>query len=204
MRHHGHQDQHRGGHVQLQLRHGEHDEHQPQRRRHEQPEHVAPGVDDVAHVPAHRSLVARQQVGLFAGHHALAAVGHPRRGARPCSALRSSRLSLGPASDLRRARASAEVIGAGATGPAPRLSRALGRRPALGGGRSATRGGSVRADGDAASSAPSLSSGSSSLPFLRPSSFTSARLLRAGGPGCETAGAAVRGRRRSCMTGCVG
>src|SRR5947209_5475545 len=33
------------------------------------------------------------------------------------SALRSSRLSLGPASDLRRARASAAVIGAGATGP---------------------------------------------------------------------------------------
>src|ERR1700747_1320379 len=39
--------------------------------------------------------------------------------ARPAafSPLRSRRLSVGPASDLRRARASDAVIGAGATGP---------------------------------------------------------------------------------------
>ena len=44
---------------------------------------------------------------------------------------------------------------------------------------------SSSADGDAASSAPPLSSGLSPSPFLRPSSFTSARLLRtAGRPAC--------------------
>src|SRR5271157_3900813 len=46
--------------------------------------------------------------------------------ARPAvlSALRSSRLSLGPVSDLRRARASDAVMGAGATGPFLALRRA--------------------------------------------------------------------------------
>ena len=74
--HDRHQHQHRGGDVELQLRDGEHDEQQTQRRRHEQPEHVAAGVHHVAHVAAHRALVARQQVGLLAGHHAFAAIGH--------------------------------------------------------------------------------------------------------------------------------
>ena len=45
--------------------------------RHEEAEQVAPGIDDVAHITAHRSLVAGQQVCLFAGHHAFAAIGHP-------------------------------------------------------------------------------------------------------------------------------
>src|ERR1700733_7434670 len=50
-------------------------------------------------------------------------------------ARRSSRLSLGPANDFRRARASEEVIGAGATGPLRRGGGATSRRgAALGGG----------------------------------------------------------------------
>ena len=96
--------------------HGEHDEDQEQRRRHEQAEQVAPRVDDVADVAAHRALVARQQVVLVAGHHLLAAVGH--RG--PALQLLGLALLLGqrrPRISLRRLRASAVVIGAGATGP---------------------------------------------------------------------------------------
>ena len=40
------------------------------------PSIVAAGVDDVADVAPHRTLVARQQVGLLAGHHPLPAVAH--------------------------------------------------------------------------------------------------------------------------------
>ena len=47
------------------------------------PSTIAARVDDVADVRAHRALVARQQVGVFAGHHPLAAIGHRRRDARP-------------------------------------------------------------------------------------------------------------------------
>ena len=43
---------------------------------HEQAEHVAARVDDVADVAAHRALVAGQQVGVLAGHHLFAALGH--------------------------------------------------------------------------------------------------------------------------------
>src|ERR1700745_1231384 len=96
-------------------------------------------------------------------------------------ARRSSRLSLGPANDFRRARASEEVIGAGATGP---LRRAGARRVAGGG----ALGGVVSEPRDAASEAPPASAGvwppawppTASTSFLRPSSFTFARLLRTG------------------------
>src|SRR6201996_3669687 len=105
-------------------------------------------------------------------------------------ARRSSRLSLGPANDFRRARASAEVIGAGATGP---LRRAAALR--LGVGRPL---GAVlcepRDDCDSDESVDSPSAGVCApswspaalavfSSFLRPSSFTLARLLRSGGSG---------------------
>ena len=94
------------------------------------------------------------------------------------SALRSSRLSLGPASDLRRARASEAVMGAGATGPFFVLRLASVR---LGVGR--PLGSVLRVPCDVASIEPAVSSStrpsaSSSWPLLRPSSFTVARLLR--------------------------
>jgi hypothetical protein len=55
---------------------GEHDEQQRQGRRHEQPEHVAAGIHDVADEPAHRTLIACQKVALVAGHHALPSIRH--------------------------------------------------------------------------------------------------------------------------------
>ena len=70
-----------------------HDEDHEQRRRHEQPQQVAAGVDDVAHVRLDRSLVAGQQVGLFAGHHLFAAVVHPHAAFDPLGlALRPAEL----------------------------------------------------------------------------------------------------------------
>src|ERR1700733_1503729 len=96
-------------------------------------------------------------------------------------ARRSSRLSFWPANDFRRARASAAVIGAGATGPL-RLAAAL----RLGVGR--PLGAVVGEPPDApdadesadSESSPACASRSPSAPtfFLRPSSFTFARLLR--------------------------
>src|ERR1700752_1074953 len=91
-------------------------------------------------------------------------------------ARRSSRLSLGPANDFRRARASAEVIGAGATGP---LRRAAALR--LGVGRPL---GAVvcepRDDADASPASVGWSPAALAVPasLLRPSSLTPARLLR--------------------------
>src|SRR5271156_234780 len=89
---------------------------------------------------------------------------------------RSSRLSLGPASDFRRARASDEVIGAGATGPLrPALRRGVGRPL----GAVVCRGAAPKAS--AASTVIWASSRSSVTPasFFRPSSLTLARLLPA-------------------------
>src|ERR1700675_199657 len=99
------------------------------------------------------------------------------------SALRSSRLSLGPASDLRRARASEAVMGAGATGPFCRLVASL----RLGVGR--PLGPVLRRAPESNRSIPALALPSaasstttswlpSSWPFLRPGSFTVVRLLR--------------------------
>ena len=122
MHHDSHQHQHRRRDVELQLRDGEHDEQQRQRRRHEQPEHVAAGVHHVADdtgVPG----PGRAAAGSARRRPSCAPADPPSgRDALHCAALRSSRLSLGPANDFRRARASAEVIGAGATGPLRRAA----------------------------------------------------------------------------------
>src|ERR1700730_11235037 len=88
---------------------------------------------------------------------------------------RSARLSFGPDSALRRARAADAVMGAGTTGPLVRLVAVL----RLGVGRPL---GSVLRDPRGASvpevaSTMGLSSGVAT-PFLRPSSFTVVRLLR--------------------------
>src|SRR5690242_14760013 len=103
--------------------------------------------------------------------------------ARPTalSARRSSRLSLGPASDLRRARASEAVMGAGAIGPFLVLRRAslrLGVGRPLGPVRCASLPAPEAPATPAAAGAAALSSRSVSWPFLRPNSFTVARLLR--------------------------
>src|SRR5262249_13059878 len=100
----------------------------------------------------------------------------------------SSRLSLGPASDLRRARASEAVLGAGATGPflVPRLvvaSSRLGVGRPLGSVLRDPRGGPVREPAPESARKPAESSGVAGAPapsswsFLRPGSFTLARLL---------------------------
>src|SRR5690348_15508764 len=93
------------------------------------------------------------------------------RRAELCS-LRSSRLSLGPANDFRRARASEDVMGAGAIGPLRPASRRGVGRP-LG---AVVCG--VRVAVASTSAVGVATPRSSSL--LRPSSFTPARLLRAG------------------------
>ncbi len=106
------------------------------------------------------------------------------------SALRSARLSLGPASDLRRARASEDVIGAGAIGPffvfrLDSLRLGVGRPlgPVLRDPRGAV---SAELAASAAVGAAAFPPESSSWPFLRPISFTVARLLR-GPPAPELA-----------------
>jgi len=74
------------------------------------------GVHHVANVAPYRALVAWQQVGLFTGQHARAPIREPgTAGGLFGPALIAA--ELGPASDLRRARASEAVMGAGATGP---------------------------------------------------------------------------------------
>src|SRR6185437_800494 len=91
------------------------------------------------------------------------------RRAELCS-LRSARLSLGPANDFRRARASEDVMGAGAIGPLRPASRRGVGRP-LGAVVCGVRGAipSTSAVGEATPRPSSL---------FRPSSFTPARLLR--------------------------
>src|SRR6185312_13284548 len=108
----------------------------------------------------------RQEVILLACHHAFAAVGHARALRGP-NLGRSSRLSLAPLISLRRRRASADVIGAGATGPRRFASR-------LGVGRPF---GAVvfDVDGDdspVSSRCASASTTVSSVSFFRPSKLT--------------------------------
>src|SRR5271168_2253988 len=92
-------------------------------------------------------------------------------------ARRSSRLSLGPANDFRRARASEEVIGAGATGP---LRRAAALRRGVGRPLGAVVCEPQDADSEASPASAGVWSPAASTSFLRPSSFTFARLLRTG------------------------
>src|ERR1700736_3544746 len=96
------------------------------------------------------------------------------------SAPRSARLSFGRDSALRRARAADAVMGAGTTGPLVRLVAVLrlGVGRPLGSVLRETRGASI--SGLAATTG--LSSGVAT-PFLRPSSFTVVRLLRAAASG---------------------
>ena len=90
----------------------QHDEHH---RQHELAE-VPPGVDVVAHVAAHRALVARRQPGVVAGEHRLALVWPAARCAWPCRSAWPALRSVTTSGCLRAAS----------------WSLALGRGPVLG------------------------------------------------------------------------
>ena len=80
-------------------------------------------------------LVARQQVGVFAGHHAFAALGHPGAAGGLLGPAFFALTAWGRAVPCAVRLASAVVIGAGATGPRRRAGlAAFGRGPALRGG----------------------------------------------------------------------
>src|SRR5829696_8861080 len=106
------------------------------------------------------------------------------------SALRSARLSFGPPTSLRRRRASAAVIGAGATGPRLRAaSLRFGVGLPLGAMVPPTAALWPASASEPAESAPSSES---ELSFLRPSSLTLVRLLaRRCCPACTCAIGAI-------------
>src|SRR5690606_28347423 len=105
---------------------------QQQCHRHEQPDQIAAGVDDIAHVGAELPLVAWQQVFVLAGEHPGAAVlrgGPPFRGRGLAIRFAAAGLLAAGAGFLRGHRRWRDGAAAAALGFAPAR-----RRPAFAGG----------------------------------------------------------------------